>query len=161
MNLFLSHATRDVTLVDDVRARMQAIGVSVYTAEHDVRAGENVHSKIRTNIEACDVMAVLLTKSGYNSIYVHEEIGYAVGAGKIVIPLATKRAVHSGLGMLEGIEYITIDEDDPSHGLRHLGARVEQLAQLQRQRQRDELVNVALLLATVGIVILAMRESAL
>src|SRR4051812_23448300 len=58
MDLFLSHATRDAALVDEVRSRFAAIGVIAYTTEHDNRAGENVHDKIVQAIRRCPVTVI-------------------------------------------------------------------------------------------------------
>jgi hypothetical protein len=38
MELFLSHATSDAAIVGEIRWRLAAVGVDIYTAEHDVRA---------------------------------------------------------------------------------------------------------------------------
>jgi hypothetical protein len=155
MELFLSHATSDAAIVSDIRSRLAAVGVGVYTAEHDVRAGHNVHDKIDQAIRRCDVMVVLLTKAGNDSSYVHQEIGFAKRAVKLIIPVVTPEVARAGLGMLEGIEYIVVDENDPSSALHVLSGRIEQLA---RQKDRDDLLKAALVMVAIGIVIIALRE---
>lgn len=70
MELFLSHATSGAAIVGEIRSRLAALGVGVYTAEHNVRAGHNVHDKIDQAIRHCDVMVVQLTKAGNDSSYV-------------------------------------------------------------------------------------------
>jgi hypothetical protein len=155
MELFLSHATRDAAIVDEIRSRLAAVGVDVYTAEHDVRAGHNVHDKIDQAIRRCDIMVVLLTKAGNDASYVHQEIGFAKRAGKLIIPVVTPEVARAGLGMLESIEYIVVDENDPSSALHVLSGRIEQLS---KQKDRDDLMMAALVMVAIGIVIIAMRE---
>lgn len=155
MELFLSHATSDAQLVAEVQTQLASLGVRVYTAEHDVRAGHNVHDKIDQAIRRCHVMVVLLTKGGNGSRYVHQEIGFAKRAGKMIVPVVTPEVARAGLGMLEGIEYIVVDEGDPSIALHTLSARIEQLA---RDKNRDDLVNAALIMVAIGVVIIALSE---
>lgn len=155
MELFVSHATSDAELVAEIRTRLKGLGVFVYTAEHDVRAGENVHSKIDQAIRRCHVMLVLLTKAGYDSRYVHQEVGFARRAGKLIVPLVTADVARDNLGMLEGTEYIVLDENDPFEALQPLSRRIDQLA---RERKSEELITAALVMVAVGVIILAMRE---
>lgn len=155
MELFLSHATSDAQLVAEIRTRLASLGIKVYTAEHDVHAGHNVHDKIDQAIRRCHVMVVLLTRAGDHSRYVHQEIGFAKRAGKMIVPVVTIEVAHTGLGMLQGTEYIVVDEADPSAALHSLSGRIEQLA---REKNRDDLMTAALVMVAVGVVIMALRE---
>lgn len=164
MEIFLSHAAADRALVARIKSRLEALGVRTYAAEHDGRAGENLHDKVTAALRRCDLMVVLLTQTGHASRYVHQEIGFAKRDGKLIIPMVAQDVAHSGsLGMLEGIEYIVMDEVDPADALHSLSRRIEDIiharAHAQRQRQRDqELRTAALALIVIGIILLAMRE---
>jgi hypothetical protein len=155
MELFLSHATTDAQLVAEIRRQLASLGVNVYTAEHDVRAGHNVHDKIDLAIRRCHVMVVLLTKAGNGSRYVHQEIGFAKRARKMIVPVVTPEVARAGLGMLEGIEYIVVNEADPTVALHMLSARIDQVA---RDKNRDDLMNAALIMVAIGVVIIALSE---
>jgi hypothetical protein len=69
------------------RNQAVAAGMEVYLAEHDVQAGESLAMNVRSAIRRSDAIVVLLTKSGAASAYVHQEVGVAVEAGKLVIPI--------------------------------------------------------------------------
>jgi hypothetical protein len=102
-----------------------------------------------------------LTRAGDASRYVHQEIGYAKRAGKVIIPIVTADVASSGLGMLEGIQYISVDATDPSAALHALGARIEELASGQRLRQ-DAFADVAvaaLVMVAIGLILIAMANS--
>ncbi len=60
-----------------------------------------------------------------------------------------------GLGMLEGTEYIVVDEAVPSAAILQLSERVTQLA--QAKSRRDQL-DAALLIVALGIVILTVLD---
>lgn len=100
-------------------------------------------------------MVVLLTKTGYDSRYVHQEIGFAKRDGKIVVLVVTAEIAHEDLGMFGGIEYILVDEAGPSDAVRTLNARIEQLA---REKSRDEALTLVLAMVAVGVIIMALRE---
>ena len=89
MQLFLSHATADSELVGRIHTELTPLGTAVYLAEHDNQAGTNVHAKIVDALRASDLVIVLLTQAGFDSRYVQQEIGAALNAGKLVIPLVT------------------------------------------------------------------------
>jgi len=157
MELFLSHATADADLVGLITSRLEPLGVVVYAAEHDNQAGTNVHAKVADALRRCDLMVVLLTAAGYNSHYVHQEIGFAQRANKLTIPMVTSVAARRGLGMLEGIEYIQVDEDEPSEALQKLSHRVAHIKH-SRQQRHDDLVVAALALVAIGIIIMALGD---
>lgn len=69
--IFLSHATRDSPLVAVVSERLRAVGVSVYLAEADGKAGEAVHPKITAALGRSSAIIVLLTEARYSSNYVN------------------------------------------------------------------------------------------
>jgi hypothetical protein len=156
MEIFLSHATADTTIVDAIRSRLSPLGVAVYATEHDGQAGVNVHAKIQAAIRRCDLMTVLLTSRGNNSHYVHQEIGYAKRDKKLIIPLVTADVASGGIGMLEGIEYIVVDDTDPTDALHLLSKRIESIK--IRQADQDALVMAGLILVAIGIMLIAMNE---
>ena len=153
--LFLSHATRDVDLVKEVKARLTAIGVDVYLAEYDGRAGEDVHDKIANAIDRSHLVVVLLTGSGYESKYVHQEIGWARSRNKLIVPVVTTAAAQGGLGMLEGLEYIVIDELAPEEAFEKLDQRIRDLVQKWRT---NDAIEIAVLVAAVGALILVLND---
>jgi hypothetical protein len=172
MQLFLSHATADNELVARIHAELAPIGTVVYLAEHDNQAGANVHAKIVDALRASDLVIVLLTQAGFDSRYVQQEIGAALNAGKLVIPLVTGAVARADLGMLQGVEYIVIDEGEPAEAMKRLTDRIADLqrrrevdlqrnreADLQREQAARELMVVAgVALVVIGIVLVASAE---
>jgi hypothetical protein len=70
---------------------------------------------------------VLLTPNSQFSPYVQQEIGFAKARNKLVIPIVQNETSHSGLAMLEGIEYIQFDPNDPQGALTSLRSYLERL----------------------------------
>ncbi len=149
--VFLSHSGGDAEVASMFRNQAAAAGMEVYLAEHDVQPGGSLAGKIRTAIRQSDAIVVLLTKSGAASAYVHQEIGVAIEAGRLVIPIV-ERGV-STLAMLGGIEYISLDTAHPEGAIRDLTRFLTGLAEkmrhdevlARRQQQKEMLVLLALL----------------
>jgi hypothetical protein len=109
VRIFLSHATADREVIAQVKLAVGSLA-TVYCTEDDNRAGVNVHKKVQREIDKSDFVIALLTKEAAVSSYVHHELGWAQKAGKLIIPVISGEVSPKDLAMLEGIEYINIDD---------------------------------------------------
>lgn len=180
MQLFISHSSRDREWVELVQKRIEASGYGAYLAEYDLSGiGRDLSPKIQQAITNSAAVVVVLTQNAAGSSIVREEIGFALGKKKLVVPLVTAEVASDGasLGMLSGREYIPFDIDNPQEGLikltdwvnafarerndalhalqleqqrSHIRARDEAIAQLQAQNDA-----AMLLLVFVGAVAIA------
>ena len=118
VQLFISHSSRDKEW-ELVQKRIEAAGFKAYLAEHDPQPGRPLAQKIQREIESSDAVVVVLTRNAAESSIVRDEIGYALGRGKLVVALVTPAvaADPAKLGMLNGLEYIPFDLDSPQEGL--------------------------------------------
>jgi nucleoside 2-deoxyribosyltransferase len=80
----------------------------VFIAEKVNQAGENLWSKIRKGIDESDCVLVLWSKGGSESGDVREEIGYAFGKEKRVIPMSETELK----GSIKGSEFFKVDRSD-------------------------------------------------
>jgi hypothetical protein len=133
LRIFFSHSNQDADWVERAGAQATAAGVEVYLAEHDVSPGQQLSQKITEAIEASDAVIVLLSKNSLASVYVHQEIGVAHHAGKLVIPILMEEVVGTDLGFLNGREYVLLDRAAPHDGLSKLSVALTQLIEQQRQ----------------------------
>ena len=137
MQLFISHSNKDREWVELVRKRIEASGFNAYLAEYDIAGiGHELTPKIHEAVKASVAVVVVLTENAANSPIVREEIGFALGQSKLVIPLVTPAVAQNpaALGMLNGREYIPFDIDEPQDGLVRLTDWVNAFA---RQKQRE------------------------
>ena len=153
MQVFLSHSGRDRKVATAIRDRLTPTGVRWYLAEHDPRPGEVLSKKVQAAIEKSDLVVLLLTPNSYDSAYVHQEVGYAIRAGKLVVPLVDRSVPAGALAMLEGAEYIALDNEAPEAALRSL----EEF--LQRRASTKELEEFLLLLLAVVLLVLVFSPS--
>jgi hypothetical protein len=142
-------------VVAKVKAAVGSLA-TVYCTEDDVKAGVNVHEKIQDQIDKSAMVIGLYTANGADSIYLHEEIGYAKKAKKLILPVVASGVADQKLGMLQGIEQIRIDET-AEDWMTRLTLRVRELvrADAKNNATLDLMFGVAL----IAVVVFAMSQS--
>lgn len=143
VEVFVSHATRDERHVGIVRSQAEALGISVYLAEHDVQPGAVLADKVNEAIRRCHAVIVLITTASLNSAFVQQEIGLARAYGKPLIPMVEKGIDTRQLGILAGVEYLDLDLD-PEH-------QAETLARMTSVLQRLVLTQIPTNVSVVSI----------
>jgi hypothetical protein len=119
-SVFVSHcmAEEDAPLVDALFGRLRSRGIEPYLAERDLQPGRMLASKVLERIRSSDVVAVLWTKRGADSHYVNQEVGASRAVGRPVVPIVERGVKVDGL--LEGVERVEFDRDDPDSALESL-----------------------------------------
>jgi TIR domain len=134
---FLSHSMRDVPEVDKIREAVTALGVEVYLAENDPQPGANLAKKVTDAVKASDAVLVLLTETAAASPWVQQEIGAALTAGKLIVPIV-QDGVPTGMGVLGGLEWISVDFASPAEAMATVSAALEPLVRKHVQQQREQ-----------------------
>lgn len=156
IEIFLSHNTRDRIWSERFASEAQALGIKPYLAEHDVRPGTVLVEKVQAAIRRCSAVVVLISDNSVNAPYVREEIGYALGCNKLVIPLVQSGITGEALAMLQGVEYIPFDFASPTDGLNGLNAALTRLVTQQRQQEQGDAL---LVIAIAALVVFALNSS--
>ena len=150
-NVFLSHSGADQRWVQWIAEHASSIDINVYMYEHDIQPGTPIATKVQSAIENCQALVVLLTTNSEYSSYVQQEIGFAKAKDKLVIPLVQPGVSQRCLAMLEGVEYIPFDTNNPELALSHL---LSYLIKLKEIRERDQAILMGIgtlfLLALLG-----------
>ena len=123
-SIFFSHGSTDYPFGELFKNQLEQMDSRVYLYEHDQQPGQDVVSKIQKRIEDSDITFVLLTKQSQSSSWVHQEIGYAEGINKPVIPFVESGTDPNTLAMLAGKEYIPFDSNNPYQSLSQAQAYV-------------------------------------
>lgn len=156
IQIFLSHNTRDREWCEWLKSSAEELGIRAYLAEHDVRPGENLAKKVTAAIDASEAVVVLLSSNSVEAPYVHQEIGWALKSKKLIIPLVQPGIPVEGLAMLQGVEYIPFDFDNPHQGHAQLRQALLRLVKKQEDKRAAQ-ENVAVItLAVVALVMLTL-----
>lgn len=147
--VFVSHSTTDRDWVEWIKGQTGP-GVELWLAEHDVRLGRHLPMKIQKELDGSDAVVVFLTESSRSAAYVQQEIGWALKAKKLVVPVVQDGISRQDLAMLEGAEYILFDFHQPEKGRTVLLNHLQKLAQA---KAASEDLQTALLLIGALLVI--------
>ncbi len=138
--IFISHSTRDKGLVIALANLLAKSGIEVSVAEWYIRAGESLSEKVERQIAQSDSVVVFLTRDGLRSKWVQQEVGIAIGKGKLVIPLVEKGTPTEELAALQGKEFIEYDPTQPESSLDRAARYVRSLKAGKEERERTLLV---------------------
>lgn len=85
--VFLSHSEKDRLLTWRIRETLDRLHIRTFVYEYYRLGGSNRFERIKENIRNAPHFVALLTSNGLASQWVNQEIGFAVGVGKSIIPI--------------------------------------------------------------------------
>ena len=95
MQVFISHASDDRQLAEDLARELQKSGINVWDAYRSLFPGDNWALEVGKALEASDVMVVLLTQNARESQTIGQEVQYALTSGNYrgrVVPVLVNMA---------------------------------------------------------------------
>lgn len=131
--VFISHSVNDYEDVENIADLLEDYGIDTYIAERDPQYGKYLTDKIMVNIDNSDAVLVLWTNNSHHSDWVNQEIGYAVKAGKKIIPLIEKGVRVKGF--LEGREYLNMDSYNMIETMEDVGDYLEEYKSEKEQAE--------------------------
>jgi hypothetical protein len=152
--VFVSHSVKDLQLVYLLKSWLESRGINVYIAEESPEPGKPLPKKIAEAIDRSDVVLALLTSDGARSQWVHQEIGYAIKAGKLVIPV-----IEEGVevkGFLTGVEYISFRRDNPWLAIQYIVSYIEKL---KTEKEKEEALKTLAMAILFFMLLLAFRRT--
>ena len=138
--VFVSHSTRDQGLVMALAKTLAEYEVAVFVAEWYLSPGQRLSAKVKGQIAVADSVVVFLTANGQRSRWVQQEVGIAVGANRLVIPLVERGTSQDDLAVLTGVEYIEYDPAQPRAALDRAASYVKKLKADKETKQKALLV---------------------
>jgi hypothetical protein len=144
--VFMSHNNADAAWVQWLASHAQNIGIDPYLYQHDQQPGRHISDKIQAAITESNAVVVFLTAQSQYSAYVQQEIGFAEGKGKLIIPLIQPGIRADVLAMLSGREHIPFDFHRPQVALAAFLNYLQELKNKQEANQGMALFTFATLL---------------
>lgn len=141
-SVFLSHASEDIKIAQLIVSHAGTIDVQVYLFERHPQLGSSVSEKVKKEIQKSDSVIVLLTNTSQSSAYVHQEIGFAEGLGKLIIPFVFPGFNEKNFALLQGREYVLFDPNNSQAAIKNL------LEFLNKKKNSKE--NTDAILITLG-----------
>jgi len=151
LKVFISYSVDDLAVVQKVASEVKPHAEPMFWNQNQ-EPGEDAWRSIFGWIDAADcVIAVITDKVVNRGESVNQEIGYAKGKDKLVVPVVSPGVDKSRLGCLHGVTYIKFTDDDPSQAI---DAIKEKLAAMDRSKREQQgwavLAVAALVLLVIG-----------
>ncbi len=125
--VFLSYSAKDKLLAEKIYFTVIDQKMNCFFDEREDLAGEHLPKIIKDNIEDSDCMVTLYTSQGYETKWVHEEVGMAYYAEKEVIVLFEEGVPYSGYETQIGKRAIKIDINEPEPAISNLILNLKRL----------------------------------
>jgi hypothetical protein len=139
LKVFISHSTIDMDIIYELHRWLLSEGLEAYVAEFYPMPGIPVPSKVAGAIDSCDCFIALLTADGNRSEFVQQEIGYALRAGKFVVPIVEEGVVKPG-GFLEDVDYIPFNRYDPVDAISSVVYFLKERAVRKDEEERNKTI---------------------
>ncbi len=105
--VFLAHAEADAAVMQQIRAGLQREGITVWTSATDIRSGEDFQQAIYRGIEQADNLVYLLSPAALASEFCQQELDYALGLNKRIIPVRVAETGDAALPeALKTLQYV-------------------------------------------------------
>src|SRR6186713_3169137 len=93
--IFISYASEDASLADQVRAGLEHAGVPCWIAPRDIESGTSFPAAITAAIQSCGALVLLLTTPSDASRHVLSEVELAFNRGKPILAVLVGRITPS------------------------------------------------------------------
>ena len=108
LRIFLSHSTKDLSIVRQLEKQLDNYGISVVVAEEIRTPGAELKEKFESLIRDCGIFMALLTEESANSQWVLHESNYAKQINKPMILLKEQN-----VSIQSSYEWVPFSRNDP------------------------------------------------
>jgi hypothetical protein len=150
--VFISHSTKDMELVYLLAMCLRMNKINVHVAEWYEQPGRYLPEKIAELIRKSDCILALLTINGERAPWVNQEIGYAKGVGKLIIPVVEEGVQVTGF--LQGLEYIPFKRDNPYDAITRATKYLQTLKIRKEEEERQKKAITGLFAILFGLLAL-------
>jgi hypothetical protein len=88
--VFISHASKNFRLADDIRSRLEALNITCWIAPRNIPIGGSYGEQIASAIKDCCAVLLVLTEEANASKAVANELELAFRNQKVIVPLRVK-----------------------------------------------------------------------
>ena len=107
--VYVSHAPRDLELVQELFSTVKNFPVGVHIALEEIESGR-ARKRLKGRLANSDVVVVVLTDAAVTDRWVNQEIGYAVAKGIPVLALYEDE--EQAGGFIDDLEGVVIDREN-------------------------------------------------
>lgn len=138
LRLFISHRDTAKAIVQELAQCLEANGVSSFVAHEAIEPNEDWQKEIRAALQSMDAMLVFITDDIFESIWVNQEIGYALARSVPIFSI--KLGVQDPAGFIQNRQAIRgSSKDSAGNAIKVWTAMKKKLS--DSSRYRDVVIN--------------------
>jgi TIR domain-containing protein len=100
--LFISHTHPNKLSAHNLKTAVGKYGIAAFVAHDDIEPTKEWQLEIERALRTADALAAIITPDFVDSRWCDQEVGFAFGRGKLVIPLCKETVPHGFLGKYQG-----------------------------------------------------------
>ena len=160
--VFISHSTADMGLVDQLKYWLEVNGIEAYVAQIYPQPGMTVSDKVTNAIQNSDCLVALLTADGARSQWVRDELAYAISlkdkTGRpAVVPLVEEEVGPSLRGLVADKDQIRFSRQDPTEAVSRTIQFIYSL-KVSKETQQATAATALLILGLLAVAALSSRN---
>ena len=111
LRLFISHVSAHKVQAKQLKVALAGYGIAAFVAHEDIEPTAEWEAVIELALRSMDAMVALLTDTFHESNWTDQEVGFAMGLGKFLIPI---RAPKTPYGLMARYQAMRGDLTDIS-----------------------------------------------
>lgn len=121
-DVFISSSRKDDIILQKISTVLKTNGLTIFSPEENISAGEDFSESIIESIEASSVMLVLCTPNSMQSNWILNDVHFALRHNKPIIPIIVDnvKLPDHFLYHFNGYDYIHFDSSNPEQSIRNL-----------------------------------------
>ncbi len=105
--LFISHTHEHARFAGDLKSALRAYGIDGFIAHKDIEPSTEWVTAIELALTSCDALVALMTPDFHPSNWTDQEIGFALGRGRLVVPVAMPTIPYGFIQRIQAVPNIT------------------------------------------------------
>ena len=101
--LFLSHISADRLAVSRLKGALRELGVDAFVAHEDIEPSKEWQHEIELALRTMHALAAVITPDFRKSNWTDQEVGWALGRGKVVVPIRLGSDPHGLMGKYQAV----------------------------------------------------------
>jgi hypothetical protein len=102
--LFICHASSNSDIANLLKEELEKIQVSCFVAHDDIEPTRQWQDEIEEALRTMDALAAILTANFHRSNWTDQEVGFAIGTGRLVLPLRLGLDPYGFIGKFQGYQ---------------------------------------------------------
>ena len=157
VKVFISYSSEDAKRVKPIKDALKYHpGLEIFYADESFFPGDNIPSRIKSEIDKCDYLFLFHSKNSQKSQWVQNEVGIAIGKNKSVVPILLDERKPEGI-LKTNINYLDLTNKSRfNNGLKSLFYMIERK---EIEKDRDVIILIITILALIGLILLVKAKS--